>query len=69
MAKTKTASNLTPTKKTVEKKSVGPTELELCLHAPGMDSLLRAGIGGLASVLEAMEGEVVIQTTARWSVA
>lgn len=38
-------------------KPPGPVELELCLHAPGMDALLRAGIGGLASVLDSMAGE------------
>ncbi len=39
------------------KVSTGPTELELWLHAPGMDALLRAGVGGLATVLESLEHE------------
>ncbi len=38
-------------------KPEAPNRLELCLFAPGMDPLLRAGIGGLATVLLKMEGE------------
>lgn len=49
--------NATNKKVTNRKKPVAPCELELCLHAPGMDSLLRAGLGGLASVLEALDAK------------
>ena len=48
----------TQTKKSTSKTaSSGPVELTLRLNAPGMDSLLRAGIGGLACVLESFENE------------
>ncbi len=53
MAKTKAVKTEAAKKKGV----TGPTELELWLHAPGMDSLLRAGIGGLACVLNALADE------------
>ena len=37
------------------KSSAGPTELKLRLHAPGMSALHRAGLGGLAATLRALE--------------
>ena len=59
-AKKKKTTKKTSSKKAAKKKQAkkkGPTELELWLHAPGMDSLLRAGVGGLASVLESLESQ------------
>ena len=57
-AKKKIVKKKATKKKTAKKKApTGPTELELWLHAPGMDSLLRAGLGGLASVLESLANE------------
>lgn len=58
MATTKTNKKVSK-KKTFKKTKdpVGPIELELNLHAPGMDSMLRAGIGGLASVLDRLESK------------
>ena len=47
----------TPTKPARKKPVKGPKELELRLHAPGMNSILRAGLGGLASVLEKLSDE------------
>lgn len=38
-------------------KPAGPTQMELWLHAPQMDALLRAGIGGLAAVLKQLESQ------------
>lgn len=55
MAKTKTSSSEQRTR--TKKQPTGPTELEICLYAPGMDALLRAGVGGLACVLTEMEEE------------
>ena len=60
MAKAKATVKKKTTKKKSTKKKIakkptkpkGPAELELCLHAPGMNAVLRAGLGGLASVLE-----------------
>lgn len=40
-----------------KKKKSGPAKLEILLHQPGIDALLRAGLGGLATVLKQMEGE------------
>lgn len=42
---------------TGKKLATGPTELVLSLYAPQMDALLRAGVGGLAAVLNYLEEE------------
>ena len=60
MAKAKTSATKKATQKKGAKKKTapkGPTELELYLHAPGMNAMLRAGLGGLASVLEKLAEE------------